>query len=57
MSRRVATLSRKAGQHPLREGPTVSKLLNRLAASPWTLSCTSFVLTALLIQSKGVSVF
>lgn len=31
--------------------------LNRLAASPWTLGCTSFVLTALLMQSNGVSIF
>jgi hypothetical protein len=34
-----------------------SKALNRLAASPWTLSCTSFLLTALLIQSNAVRVF
>ena len=34
-----------------------SKALNRLAASPWSLSCTSFVLTAMLIQSNGLRVF
>lgn len=35
----------------------LSKVVNRLAGSPWALSCTSFVLTALLIQSNGLSVF
>jgi hypothetical protein len=33
------------------------KLLNKLAASPWAISCTSFVLTALLIRSNGLDVF
>jgi hypothetical protein len=33
------------------------KVLNRLAASPWALSCTSFLLTALLIRSNGLGVF
>lgn len=32
------------------------KLFNRLAASPWALSCTSFVLTALLIRSNALIV-
>lgn len=34
-----------------------SGLLNRLAGSPWALSCTSFVLTALLIRSNSISLF
>ena len=33
------------------------KLLNRFAASPWLLSCTSFALTALLILSNSLAVF
>jgi hypothetical protein len=36
---------------------TVSRLLDKLAARPWALSCTSFVLTALLIIPKGVIIF
>ena len=32
------------------------KLLNKLTASPWILSCTSFVLTALLIQADRLIV-
>ena len=56
MTRGVDALSRKPGQHPLRnERMTISKLLNRLAASPWALSCTSFVVTALLIRTNGLS--
>jgi hypothetical protein len=58
MIRHVAALGRKPDQHPLcNERMTLSKLLNRLAASPWALSCTSFVVTALLIRSNGLSVF
>jgi len=33
------------------------KLLNKLFASPWVLSCTSFALTALLIRSNSLAVF
>jgi len=36
---------------------TISKLLNRLAASSWALACTSFALTAVLIQSNTLSAF
>ena len=45
-------------EHRLRcERMTVSKLLSRLAASPWLISCTSFVATALLIRSTDLSIF
>jgi hypothetical protein len=51
-------LDRNLDQHRLGyERITLSKRLNRLAASPWALSCTSFVVTALLIRSNGLSVF
>jgi len=33
------------------------KLLNKFAANPWVLSCTSFMLTALLIRSNSLGVF
>jgi hypothetical protein len=33
------------------------KFLGRLAASPWALACTSFVVTALLIRADGLTVF
>ena len=33
------------------------KLLNKLTASPWVISCTSFVLTALVIRSGSLAVF
>lgn len=58
MIRQVAALGRKPDQHLLGcERMTLSKLLNRLATSPWALSCTSFVVTALLIRSNAISVF
>jgi len=31
------------------------KLLNKLSTSPWALSCTSFLLTALLIRSNSLN--
>ena len=31
--------------------------LKKLAASPWVLSCTSFMLTALLIRTDALTVF
>jgi hypothetical protein len=51
-------LSGERARYPLPEVRTRPlKLLNRLAASPWALSCTSFVLTALLIRSNGLNFF
>jgi len=39
-------------RHPLRASRTiVSERLNGLAASPWAISFTSFLVTALLIRS------
>ena len=35
----------------------ISKLLNRLAASPWALSCGTFMLTAVVIRSNSFSFF
>ena len=34
-----------------------SERLNRLATSPWALSCSSFLVTALLIRSNGLTFF
>jgi hypothetical protein len=34
-----------------------SSLMSKLAASPWTLTCTSFAMTALLIRSNALTVF
>jgi hypothetical protein len=47
-----------ASQDPLR-GESMRRVtpLNRLAASPWALSCISFVLTAVLIRSNVLTVF
>jgi hypothetical protein len=33
------------------------RMLNKFAANPWALSCTSFVLTALLINSNSLTFF
>jgi len=56
MTRRLQ--SQMQERHPTRhEKMTISKLLNRLAASPWALACTGFVLTALLLGSNTLSAF
>lgn len=34
---------------------SVSERLRRLASSPWALSCSSFLVTALLIQTGGLT--
>ena len=58
MIRLVSAIRRKPDQRRFGFGRmSLSKLLSRLAASPWALSCTSFVVTALLIRSNGLSVF
>jgi hypothetical protein len=58
MTRRVAASSGKPDRHPTwHQGMAFSKLLNRFAANPWALSFSSFVVTALLIQSKDLRVF
>jgi hypothetical protein len=35
----------------------ISKLLDKLAANPWAMSCTGFVLTALLMLPKEINAF
>jgi hypothetical protein len=58
MTRRATASSGRVDQHLIRqERMTASKLLNRLAASPWAISCASFVATALFIQSNSLKVF
>jgi hypothetical protein len=34
-----------------------TRVLKELVSSPWVLSCGSFLLTALVIRSGGLSVF
>jgi hypothetical protein len=34
----------------------ISKLLDKLAAKPWAMSCTGFVLTALFILPRHLNV-
>jgi hypothetical protein len=47
-----------ASQGPLRDESTRRlKPLNRLAASPWALSCISFALTAVMIRSNVLTMF
>lgn len=58
MTRRFAATSRKAGERPISyQRKALALLLNRFVASPWAVSCTSFVVTALLIRSNALSVF
>jgi len=52
--------SRISAVGPKRDGhkaTSVSSIVSSVAASPWALSCSSFVLTALLIRSNGLTVF
>ena len=36
---------------------TFTERLKRIAASPWAVSCSSFLVTALLIRSDGLTFF
>jgi len=54
MIRHVATFMRKPHQH--RAGRQAMTLSKRLAASPLSLACTSFLVTALLIGSDALTV-
>jgi hypothetical protein len=56
VTRPAAAPNRRRDRQPRRH-ETKSKLLNSLAASPWSLFCTSFALTALLIRTNGSSLF
>jgi len=55
MIRNIAALRRKPDQH--RVDRRRMPLSRRLAASPWVLSCTSFVMTALLMRSGALGGF
>jgi hypothetical protein len=58
MTAPLATSNRKPDQHSTaQETGAAWKSLNRLAANPWALSCTSFMLTAVLIRADCLSVF
>jgi hypothetical protein len=58
MTAHVAASNRKRDRYSTaREGVPAWKSLNRLAANPWVLSCTSFILTAVLIRSDCLSLF
>jgi hypothetical protein len=57
MTERVGQI-RNPDQHRIGDHRTrTSKLLNRIAANPWILSCGSFVLTALVVRSNDLSPF
>jgi hypothetical protein len=57
MTRPAAALNREPDRQPRRqERRSTSKLLNSLAARPWVLFCTSYMLTALLIRSNGLAI-
>jgi hypothetical protein len=50
-----AAPNRKRARDPLSADKiAVADRLSRLAASPWALACSSFLLTALLIRSDGL---
>jgi len=55
MTRRAASLAHEPDRYPLRL--SLWKVLDGLAASPWALSGTGFLVTALLIRSNALSVF
>lgn len=50
--------NRNGGAHPLpAKKATISARLGRLATSSWALSCSSFLVTALLIRSDFLTFF
>ena len=48
---------RKPGRDPAVSQITFRERLRKLASSPWVVSCSSFVVTALLIQSDRLTFF
>ena len=57
MSGPVTAVKRTRNQYSVRHDTrSVANVLSRLAGSAWALSCTSFLLTALLIRSNGLPV-
>jgi hypothetical protein len=57
MTAPAAFSSPKPHQRPTAHRVSLSKSLNSLAANPWALSFTSFLLTALLIRSTSFNLF
>jgi hypothetical protein len=51
------TASNRDRRHLRANKISFSERLSRLATSPWALSCSSFLVTALLIRSNGLTFF
>jgi len=58
MTSHFAASNRNRDRDPSAESEiTVRERLKRIVASPWAVSCTSFLVTALFIRSDGLTFF
>ena len=57
MTHSVGAVNGKGDPYVLRhQTMSVANVLGKLASSAWALSCASFLMTALLIRSNGLTV-